>query len=154
MRIIMFTHKPAIALIVFCSFSSVSFAGTFYVSPQGNDTNAGTQNAPWETIDKANAKKLHVALSAPCFEFWYLLHFSFMTRSFSQKELIQELEKYNGILENILGIDEQKLADGVNLEYAKDTPKAVDNSIAKVETTRHNPPTTPTVVYKLHGLDT
>ena len=37
------------------------------------------------------------------------------------------------ILEDILGIDEKKLADGVNLEYAKDTPKAVDNSIAKVD---------------------
>ena len=37
------------------------------------------------------------------------------------------------ILENLLGIDEQKLAAGTNLEYAKDTPSAIDDSIAKVD---------------------
>jgi hypothetical protein len=30
-----------------------AFAATFYVSPTGNDNNAGTQAAPWKTISKA-----------------------------------------------------------------------------------------------------
>jgi uncharacterized protein (DUF1015 family) len=37
------------------------------------------------------------------------------------------------ILEKILGIDEAKLARGENLQYVKDTPNAVEQSIAKVD---------------------
>ncbi|HND22461.1 MAG TPA: hypothetical protein PLB18_24040, partial [Acidobacteriota bacterium] len=37
------------------SFSLPAFAQvrTFYVSPSGLDTNAGTETAPWKTIQKA-----------------------------------------------------------------------------------------------------
>jgi len=38
------------------------------------------------------------------------------------------------ILEKLLGIDEQKLAKGQNLEYVKDTPNAIDDSISRVDT--------------------
>ena len=37
------------------------------------------------------------------------------------------------ILEKVLGIDEQKLAQGRNLKYVKDTPNAIDESIAEVD---------------------
>ncbi len=37
------------------------------------------------------------------------------------------------ILEEILGIDEKKLASGSNIEYVKDTDDAIDESIAKVD---------------------
>ncbi len=37
------------------------------------------------------------------------------------------------ILEQILGIDEEKLAKQTNLEYIKDTDSAIDDSIAKVD---------------------
>ena len=37
------------------------------------------------------------------------------------------------ILEKTLGIDEQKLAQGKNLKYVKDTPNAIDESIAEVD---------------------
>ena len=37
------------------------------------------------------------------------------------------------ILEELLDIDEEKLAKGDNLEYVKDTPTAIDDSIAKVD---------------------
>ena len=37
------------------------------------------------------------------------------------------------ILEKLLGIDEQKLAKGQNLEYVKDTPNAIDDSISRVD---------------------
>ena len=37
------------------------------------------------------------------------------------------------ILEKLLGLDEQKLGKGENLEYVKDTPNAIDDSIAKVD---------------------
>jgi uncharacterized protein (DUF1015 family) len=37
------------------------------------------------------------------------------------------------ILERLLGIGEEKLARGENLEYVKDTPNAIDESIARVD---------------------
>jgi uncharacterized protein (DUF1015 family) len=37
------------------------------------------------------------------------------------------------ILEKILGIDEEKLAKGENLQYVKDTPNAIDESISQVD---------------------
>jgi len=38
------------------------------------------------------------------------------------------------VLEKILGIDAERLAKGENLEYVKDTPNAIDDSISQVET--------------------
>ena len=52
------------------------------------------------------------------------------------------------ILEKFLGIDEEKLAAGSNLEYVKDTENAIDESIASVDAGQKqiaffmNPPTT------------
>lgn len=37
------------------------------------------------------------------------------------------------ILEGLLGIDEERQANGENLEYVKDTPNAIDDSIARVD---------------------
>ncbi len=37
------------------------------------------------------------------------------------------------ILEKILGIDEERLAKGENLQYMKDTPNAIDESISQVD---------------------
>ncbi len=37
------------------------------------------------------------------------------------------------ILENILGIDEERLAKSENLQYVKDTPNAIDESISQVD---------------------
>lgn len=37
------------------------------------------------------------------------------------------------VLEKLLGIDEEKLAEGQNLKYVKDTPNAVEESIAEVD---------------------
>ena len=37
------------------------------------------------------------------------------------------------ILEKLLGIDEEKLDEGQNLKYVKDTPNAIDESIAEVD---------------------
>jgi len=37
------------------------------------------------------------------------------------------------ILEQILGIDEERLVKGENLEYVKDTPNAIDESISQVD---------------------
>jgi len=41
------------------------------------------------------------------------------------------------ILVGLLGIDEERQAKGENLEYVKDTPNAVDDSIAKVDAGRN-----------------
>jgi uncharacterized protein (DUF1015 family) len=40
------------------------------------------------------------------------------------------------ILEELLGIDEERLAKGENVEYVKDTPTAIDDSIAQVDAGR------------------
>jgi len=37
------------------------------------------------------------------------------------------------ILEQLLGIDEQRISGGGNIQYVKDTPDAIDESIAKVD---------------------
>ena len=37
------------------------------------------------------------------------------------------------ILEQLLGIDEERLAKGENLEYVKDTPNAIDESISEID---------------------
>ncbi|MHC4511959.1 MAG: DUF1015 domain-containing protein, partial [Planctomycetota bacterium] len=37
------------------------------------------------------------------------------------------------ILEELLGIDEQRLARGENIEYVKDTANAIDDSIARID---------------------
>ncbi len=37
------------------------------------------------------------------------------------------------VLEKLLGIDEEKLAKGENLEYVKDTPEAIDDTISQVQ---------------------
>ncbi|MFH1881427.1 MAG: DUF1015 domain-containing protein, partial [Planctomycetota bacterium] len=40
------------------------------------------------------------------------------------------------ILEQLLGIDEERLAKGENLQYVKDTPNAIDESISQVDAGR------------------
>lgn len=50
-------------------------------------------------INKAEDNHINVALSCPCFEFWYLLHFEFTTRYFQNsstlcKELTKHLKKF------------------------------------------------------------
>jgi len=47
-----------------------------------------------EAIDKAKAHKLKVALSVPCFEFWYLLHIQLTTRPYTKcTEVIRDLKQ-------------------------------------------------------------
>jgi len=44
---------------------------------------------------KAKDNKLKVALSTPCFEFWYLLHFLYTTRPFPRcEDVVSELKKH------------------------------------------------------------
>jgi len=43
-----------------------------------------------EAIDKAKGNKIRVALSVPCFEFWYLLHFTYTTRPFQDCEEVEK----------------------------------------------------------------
>ena len=40
------------------------------------------------------------------------------------------------VLEKLLGIDVEKLAKGENIQYVKDTPDAIDQSISQVDTGR------------------
>lgn len=48
-----------------------------------------------QALNKAKDNKLQIALSEPCFEFWYLLHFTYTTRHFENcEEVVHELEKH------------------------------------------------------------
>jgi hypothetical protein len=45
-----------------------------------------------QAIDKANQNHLHLAISNPCFEYWYLLHFVYTSRPYRDaSELISDL---------------------------------------------------------------
>jgi hypothetical protein len=44
--------KKLFALLLF--LTTPAFAATYYVSPAGNDANAGTQTSPWRTIQKGH----------------------------------------------------------------------------------------------------
>ncbi len=58
----------------------------------------GVRNKPAsydEAVDKAKANKLKLAISAPCFELWYLLHYKYTTRSFDTcRDIVKELKKH------------------------------------------------------------
>jgi hypothetical protein len=43
------------AICFFFLLTAVSFAATFYISPSGNDSNAGTQSAPFRSITRAQS---------------------------------------------------------------------------------------------------
>ena len=48
-----------------------------------------------EALAKAHDKGFQVALSVPCFEFWYLLHFKYTTRRFAgYADVVSELRQY------------------------------------------------------------
>lgn len=48
-----------------------------------------------EAINKANDNEIEVALSIPCFEYWYLLHYKHTTSPFSDCDsVISELKKH------------------------------------------------------------
>lgn len=47
-------------------------------------------------INKAHANKMEIVLSNPCFEYWYILHFTKTGRPFHNgKEVVRELKKYH-----------------------------------------------------------
>lgn len=63
--------------------------------------------------------KINIALSNPCFEIWYLLHFKYSTSCFGSNEsLIQELKEY--IPDYDKNIDVFKIVDEIknNISYA------------------------------------
>lgn len=43
----------ALTFLLLLSFAAQAFASVYYVSPDGDDTNPGTQSEPWKTIEKA-----------------------------------------------------------------------------------------------------
>jgi len=46
-------------------------------------------------LDKAEANGLRVALSVPCFEFWFVLHYHYTARPFSDcRAVIRDLKRY------------------------------------------------------------
>jgi len=85
-----------------------------------------------QKLEKACKKQrmLKMILSNPCFEKWYLCHFSSSSRNYnSSKELLKELESY---------IPGYRKSDNVYPLYLKGkTQKAIDNA-KKLENTRLN----------------
>ncbi len=48
-----------------------------------------------EAVARAKAEDIHMALSTPCFELWYLLHFACTTKPFADcRELLRELRSH------------------------------------------------------------
>jgi len=49
----------------------------------------------YRAVNKAEAHSLKLAISAPCFEFWYVLHFKYTTQPFQNaSEVIKLLKKF------------------------------------------------------------
>lgn len=86
------------------------------------DTDPGKQQKIEEAI--RNAKTCEPILSNPCFEVWFLLHFSYTSRQFrSGSELIRELQKFvpaysksMDVLETIQGKTGMAVANAKRLE--------------------------------------
>ncbi|HOE10080.1 MAG TPA: RloB family protein [bacterium] len=83
-----------------------------------------------EAIDKAKGNKIYVALSVPCFEFWYLLHFTYTTRPFQDcdevenclKEYIKDYDKASAPLDLLMPELEKALENAKILrKHNKDT---------------------------------
>lgn len=59
------------------------------------DANQSKQKQINDALTLAEKNGITVIESTPCFEFWYLLHYRYTTRSFSNsKSVIRELKKY------------------------------------------------------------
>jgi len=73
-------------------------------------------------LDKAKDHDLKIALSVPCFEFWYLLHFEYTTRPFGNfDEVRQALKKHVDDYDKKTGIPVETLLPLLDtaLEHAK-----------------------------------
>lgn len=63
-----FNSYQIILTIFILSFSNSSFSTTYYVSPDGNDSNNGTSiSTPWKTIKKVTLFGLNSGFSAGSF---------------------------------------------------------------------------------------
>src|SRR5690349_24222594 len=51
----LFTNKTFLASFVLVSFSGLAQAASYYVSPAGNDSNPGDQNAPFRHLSRGAA---------------------------------------------------------------------------------------------------
>jgi len=68
----------------------------------------------------AEQNNISLAVSNPAFEYWYLLHFEYTTRSFQNAKAVEkELEKY---------IPEYDKSDNVFIQFESNTPTAIERA--------------------------
>ncbi len=65
LRILAFAAAASFLLLAACGKQSISSAADFYVSPKGDDANAGTKDAPFRTLARARDAVREGRLSAP-----------------------------------------------------------------------------------------
>jgi RloB-like protein len=101
------------------------------------DTECRNDNPSWEKgVDRANATGLRLAWSNPCFEFWLLLHFELIGRSFAGyaavrpflSKYIKHYQKSTDCFEQLaprvpMAIDHSKR---IHRSQWQDTPKFID----------------------------
>ena len=78
-------------------------AGDKYYAVFDTDVNKNLQNQIDEAKRLAEKNGVEIITSTPTFEFWYLLHFGYTTKSYnSSEEVVEELKtKINGYTKNI-----------------------------------------------------
>jgi len=57
------------------------------------DMNGNTDTSIKEAVQKAG-KKINIALSNPCFELWFILHYDYSTAPLHTKEAISKIKEY------------------------------------------------------------
>jgi len=98
-----------------------------------------SKNQKIREADKIARKKgIELIVSAPCFELWFLCHYSFSTRQYgSNDELIAELMKHEDFLnykKNCTGLYEKLLP---RLDIAIDNAKRLEYELIKLGKKKH-----------------
>ena len=77
----------------------------------------------YRAVDKAEANGLNLAISAPCFEFWYLLHFKDTTKPFQNasevikllKAFIPDYDKTTPVFDKLSGYTDKAIVTAKKL---------------------------------------
>ena len=94
-----------------------------------------------EALKLAEKTNIHLVLSNPCFEYWFLLHFKNFFANINSSELEKELLKYcPNYKKGIYNIyDEIKDNQNVAVKYAKEVLKNHKNNRKKLRSAEANP---------------
>ncbi|MGB0386257.1 MAG: RloB family protein [Ardenticatenaceae bacterium] len=95
----------------------------------------------YRAVSKAQAHGLKLAISAPCFEFWYLLHFKYTTQPFQNasevikllKKIIPDYEKNTSVFEQLSGYTDKAITTAKKLRKNQSQEGKYSNPSTEVD---------------------